>query len=222
MIRLNPAADAAEAFRASEMRHSLTVAGCFALGAVLSIPVMLALGWLISADVLVWNALMFIIPGVLGALATWAILSGLDKGRDHAASVLAILKYLTEKEIELKTTALPTSTYLPPETRSIPVTSGERVGELELVVNGFDPGVLEWFAVYLSNGNKTSEAAMEHLPYPVEGGEFGGLKAGTRLTRLLDLAELKQVLSVRDPIAHKPGKLLVKDKAEILKRLKSN
>lgn len=213
---------AAEDLRQSESEHTITFAIAFgALGIIATLATAL-FGWILVLPFAGYlTALIFLAGGLAVGII---LLTGLRRGRWFLTRIVDIAENWIAAEIRAK--ELPTPAYLPTEAippREIPVTSGNRAGVLTIdFVNGFDPRDLEWFAKYLANGNPTSEARLEHLPLPHEGILCGGAASGTPFTRLLDLCEAKGVLTARDAVRRKSGKLLVPDEKEIAQLLKTN
>ena len=120
---------------------------------------------------------------------------------------------------------VPTDTYLPTETDKIDtftLTTPSGVGEVvKELVNDFDPRDLRHLSLHLAAGNPYSEKALESFVLPYEEGnpQMGGLTAGTRLTKFLDLCERKEIMTARDAAKKKSGVLLIKDAKEIERRL---
>lgn len=164
---------------------------------------------------------------LMAAVLVYFILTSADQvSKWLGAEIADLLAWSAAERAKQAQKALPTSTSLPTSTvepREIPVRTADRVGTVTLdYVNGFDARDLDWFAKYLANGGRTSEAVLEKYTLFHEGVTLGGLKDGTPLTRLLDLCETRGILSPRDSVRRKPGQLLITDEQEIARRLKTN
>jgi hypothetical protein len=188
--------------------------GAWAAAVVIGVPFLDALSVLalcvatLILSFILWSA------GAVGDWLTSVIVEGVAQS-----------KHARQKIVKIETTPTTETAYLPAkvvEPRVLMVTAGERVGEVTVdYVNGFNPKTLEFWAQYLANGNATSETRLEHMPLPhgERGQLFGGLTPGTPLTRLLDLTERRGISTARDGVKRKPGTLLIKDEAEILRLL---
>lgn len=210
---------AADELCKTESEHSLTFAVAFGVLAVIATIATAFFGWVLALPYAGYLTVLIFLAG--GIAVGVILLTGLRRGRWFLTRVIGIAEDWIDAEIKAK--ELPTSTYLPTETpqpREIPVTNGNRAGVVTLdYVNGFDPRDLTYFATYLARGNPTSEARLEQMPLPYEGGAFGGATPGTPFTRILDLCEQKNILSPRDGQRRKSGKLLITDEKEILRLL---
>jgi hypothetical protein len=161
---------------------------------------------------------------LMASVLVYFIFTSADRVSEWIGKEIAdLLEWSAHEREKQAAKLLPTTTYLPTkveEPREIPHNVGERAGVLTLdYVNGFDPRDLTYFAKYLALGGVTSESRLEHLPLLHEGGQWGGLTAGTASTRILDLCEKRGILTPRDSARRKPGTLLIKDEAEILRLL---
>lgn len=126
----------------------------------------------------------------------------------------------SKKERKKALPPLPTASSLPAETFKLSENGQQGRDVVKEYVNGFDPRDLDYLARYLARGGHTSEAAMKDMILYHEDVKLGDLKEGTHLTRFLDLCEQKTILSARDGVRRKPGKLLIDDEKEIARRLK--
>jgi hypothetical protein len=96
------------------------------------------------------------------------------------------------------------------------------VGEFTTdLIDGFDPRDLDWFAKYLSNGGKWTEAALEHLPLPYSGARLGKAEPSTPYSRLVGRCVDRGIIGDRGGPGNKPGILLVKDEKEIARLLRT-
>lgn len=81
--------------------------------------------------------------------------------------------------------------------RVIPVTAGERVGEVALeTICGYDFRFVEWLADYLTGkGNVWTEARLCNMPLPFVGGVFGKAEVGTAYTFWFGVPDGKLLVS---------------------------
>lgn len=213
----------AEELRQSETRQSLTFALVFGVFTICLTLAAALFGWLLAVPFTGYlSALVFIGGGIY----VFVILrAGWMRGGGVVNRVVEVAERWLDAEIELKSSAraLPPAPTLPlpPENRVIPHTILGRGGELALdLIDGFDPRDLDWFAKYLANGNKWTEAALEHMPLPHSGILIGKDREGAPYRKLMTKCVNKSIIGGRGGPGNPSGKLAVTDEKMIARLLK--
>ncbi len=153
----------------------------------------------------------------IGILRTWGSIDRAENGRIMTQPV-------EMKEIETAPTAL-TLPYptLPVQDDTFRLSVNGRGGEdvPKQTVHGFDPRDFEYVCKYLANGNKFTEAAMEHLPLPFSHELMGKAQGQTPYNRLMTVCVRAGVIQGRGGPGNPPGKLAITEYGAILNALKA-
>lgn len=211
-----------EGLREVGTRHAVTFAlFVFAGGIVLSLAVAL-IGAVLAVPAT---------PGVSAALLFAFILLAMAFGISEFVKTGGRVGRVVDTGIDLLNAeidakypappALPAAYPAPlPEKTDIVVTAGSREVVLPALVNGFDPRNLDWFAVYLANGNPWTEKKLEMMPLPHGGEKIGKEGENTVYHNLMALCTARGIIVGRGGPGNSTGKLAVTDVNEIKRLLK--
>lgn len=217
--------------RAVGTRQAVNVGGYVLMFGCLFTAAVLFLGAFTGFDSIAVAALVFFSFGLAACAAGGYILF---KTVGQTARVVERGLALLDAETKFRFAA-PPALALPASTSTLPPSAEtdsfvwNRGGEGEVVpknlIAGFDPRFMNWMVDYITGkGNRWSEAVLENMPLPYEGGVFGKAEGNTPYQRLFEpssgVLTKTGIIIGRGGAGNPTGKLGITDRVEIIRLLK--
>lgn len=215
----------------TEMQSGILAAtsiGLFSLAFLLVASILRAFG-IFPMELYQWSVvgLVFLAAFVMGGIIFLAWLR--SRGHRERVARWAAPENKLENTAPTPAPTLPTTPNTPE--RMIPHNIGGRAGELavDLIDGWLDPRDADWFAQYLANKNKWTEALLEKMPLhyttddkgvPLNFGKDRD-KPPSPYHKLMVKCVSMEIIGNRGGPGNYTGDLLITDKAEIAKRLKT-